>query len=107
MGFALFFLAEYSNIILISTIAAILFLGGWTPIFNFAPFIWLPDTVNLAVKTLFFITLFILVRGTLPRYRYDQLMRLGWKVFFPIGLGSFVFYSSVLLCFNMGLEYLG
>ena len=104
MGFALFFLAEYSNIILISSITTILFLGGWTPFLDLPIINWLPETINFSIKTMFFITMFILVRGTLPRYRYDQLMRLGWKVFLPLGLALFLFYASLLLSFNSGVE---
>ena len=104
MGFALFFLAEYSNIILISAVTTLLFLGGWSPFFDFMPFTLVPETVNFAIKTMFFITLFIIVRGTLPRYRYDQLMRLGWKVFLPFGLAFFLFYASLLLALNSGVE---
>jgi NADH-quinone oxidoreductase subunit H len=75
MGFALFFLAEYSNIILMSAVTVLLFLGGWhAPIFGLT---LIPQSVYFGIKTLFFITLFIIVRGVLPRYRYDQLMRLG------------------------------
>jgi len=99
MSFALFFLAEYSNIILMCSMTVILFLGGWYPILNFGPFSYIPGTVWFALKTLFFIFLFILIRGTLPRYRYDQLMRLGWKVFLPISL-AFLIIISTILCFN-------
>ena len=106
VGFVLFFLAEYSNIILISAVTTILFLGGWLPFFNFAPFTWVPETVNFSIKTMFIITLFILVRGVLPRYRYDQLMRLGWKVFLPFGLAFFLVFGSILLAFNAGVELL-
>ena len=76
MGFALFFLAEYSNIILMCTLTVILFLGGYNTI-NIPLLNMIPGTLLFAGKTLFFIILFIIVRGTLPRYRYDQLMRLG------------------------------
>ena len=71
-GFALFFLAEYSNIILRSALSALLFLGGWH-----APFAFFSGPLVFAIKTRFIVTLFVLVRGTLPRYRYDQLRRLG------------------------------
>ena len=100
MSFALFFLAEYSNIILMCSMTVILFLGGWYPILNFWPFYLIPGTIWFAIKTLFFIFLFILIRGTLPRYRYDQLMRLGWKVFLPISLAFLLIISSILLSFN-------
>ncbi len=100
MSFALFFLAEYSNIILMCSMTVILFLGGWYPLLNFWPFFYIPGTIWFAIKTLFFIFLFILIRGTLPRYRYDQLMRLGWKVFLPISLGYLLIISSILISFN-------
>ena len=100
MSVALFFLAEYSNIILMCSMTVILFLGGWFPILNFWPFYLIPGTIWFAIKTLFFIFLFILIRGTLPRYRYDQLMRLGWKVFLPISLAFLLIISSILLSFN-------
>jgi NADH-quinone oxidoreductase subunit H len=105
MGFALFFLAEYSNIILMSTVTALLFLGGWHPFFDFAPFTYIPGTINCAIKAVIFITLFVIVRATLPRYRYDQLMRLGWKVFLPIALALVVLYASILVSFNSAVEF--
>lgn len=104
MGFALFFLAEYSNIILMSSVTAILFLGGWHEFFMFFPFTWMPTEFCFALKTMFFVTLFVIVRGVLPRYRYDQLMRLGWKIFLPLSLGLFVFYSSFFLSLNSLVE---
>lgn len=100
MGFALFFLAEYSNIILMSAVMALLFFGGWQPFFNFFPFTWFPSFLNCALKTMFFVTLFVLVRATLPRYRYDQLMRLGWKVFLPISLALVICFSVILISTN-------
>ena len=92
MGFAIFFLAEYANMILISALAAILFFGGWQPfvtipgISGSEHFQWFWDWFWLAVKTAFFATMFLWVRATFPRYRYDQIMRLGWKVFIPVTL---------------------
>jgi len=106
MGFALFFLAEYSNIILMSLVTALLFLGGWQPFFDFAPFTFIPGTINCALKTMIFITLFVVVRGILPRYRYDQLMRLGWKVFLPFALALVLFYASLLIAFNSTVEFI-
>lgn len=100
MSFALFFLAEYSNIILMCSLITILFLGGWFPIFNIFPFTLIPGIVWFAIKTLFCIFMFILIRGTLPRYRYDQLMRLGWKVFLPISLAFLLGLASILISFN-------
>ena len=104
MGFALFFLAEYSNIILMCSVAALLFLGGWYAPTSFFLFQLVPGAFYFALKTMFFVTLFIIVRGTLPRYRYDQLMRLGWKVFLPLSLGFLVFYASFFLSLNSLVE---
>ncbi|MDO8412866.1 MAG: NADH-quinone oxidoreductase subunit NuoH [Gallionellaceae bacterium] len=86
MAFALFFLAEYANMILIAALCAIMFLGGWLPPFNIAPFTWLPGLFWLLAKMSFVLFLFLWFRATFPRYRYDQLMRLGWKVFIPLTL---------------------
>ncbi|HRL22395.1 NADH-quinone oxidoreductase subunit NuoH [Alcaligenes sp. SDU_A2] len=84
MGFALFFLGEYANMILLSALASIMFLGGWTPIVEFAPFTWIPGWLWLGLKTFIVVSMFIWFRATFPRYRYDQIMRLGWKVFIPL-----------------------
>ncbi len=86
MGFALFFLAEYANMILLSALAAIMFLGGWDAPLGFAPFTWIPGWLWLFLKTLFVVSLFIWFRASFPRYRYDQIMRLGWKIFIPLTL---------------------
>jgi NADH-quinone oxidoreductase subunit H len=101
-GFALFFLAEYSNIILISALSAIFFLGGWLPFFGL---LFIPEAVTFAIKIIIFTTLFVLVRGTLPRYRYDQLRRLGWKVFLPFTLAFIVRYAAFLITFNSFVEF--
>nr|YP_008475383.1 NADH dehydrogenase subunit 1 [Thraustotheca clavata]AGS55507.1 NADH dehydrogenase subunit 1 [Thraustotheca clavata] len=97
MGFALFFLGEYGNMLLMSSLNTILFLGGWL-----APFYlnFLPDSFWFGIKVVFFVILFVVARAILPRYRYDQLMRLGWKVFLPFTLGWFILTSSILLTFN-------
>jgi len=80
MAFALFFLAEYANMILISALTAVLFMGGWL-----SPFSWVPDGIHwFFAKTGLFLFLFLWFRATFPRYRYDQIMRLGWKIFLPI-----------------------
>ena len=84
MSFAMFFLAEYANMILVSTLCVILFLGGWLAPFEFLAFI--PGWIWLAIKTFVVVTMFLWVRATFPRYRYDQIMRLGWKIFIPITL---------------------
>ncbi|HUW51083.1 MAG TPA: NADH-quinone oxidoreductase subunit NuoH [Sulfuricella sp.] len=86
MAFAIFFLAEYANMILVATTTSLLFLGGWNPIFDFAPFTWIPGFFWLVAKVLFVLFLFLWFRATFPRYRYDQIMRLGWKVFIPVTL---------------------
>ena len=86
MGFALFFLAEYANMILISALAVLLFLGGWHPPFPVAPFTWIPGIFWFFGKLAVIAFLFLWFRATFPRYRYDQIMRLGWKVFIPITL---------------------
>ncbi|MER1966130.1 NADH-quinone oxidoreductase subunit NuoH [Castellaniella sp. GW247-6E4] len=84
MGFALFFLGEYANMILLSAMASIMFLGGWLPPLDFAPFTWIPGWLWLGIKTFVVVSMFIWFRATFPRYRYDQIMRLGWKVFIPL-----------------------
>lgn len=98
--FALFFLGEYANMILLSTIGTLLFLGGWLPPANVIPFIWIPGIVWFFLKIGFILFLFIWVRATFPRYRYDQLMRLGWKVFLPISLGWVLLTAGVLVFFD-------
>jgi NADH-quinone oxidoreductase subunit H len=97
MPFALFFLGEYANMILMSAMTTILFLGGWLPPFDVAPFNWLPGFFWFALKIAFVLFLFLWVRATLPRYRYDQLMRLGWKVFLPLSLGWVVLTAGFLI----------
>ena len=86
MAFAVFFLAEYANMILLSALAAIMFLGGWLAPFNHPLVNWVPGFVWLFAKTFFVVSLFIWFRASFPRYRYDQIMRLGWKVFIPLTL---------------------
>src|SRR5215470_11544760 len=97
MSFGLFFLGEYANIILMSTTTSIFFLGGWLPPFPFPPFTWIPGWIWFLLKVLFTVFLFLLVRATFPRYRYDQLMRLGWKVFLPLSLLWVVLTAGALL----------
>ena len=89
MAFAIFFLAEYANIILIATLTAVMFAGGWLSPFEGIPFLepafaWVPGIFWLLAKTSFFLFCFLWFRATFPRYRYDQVMRLGWKVFIPL-----------------------
>jgi NADH-quinone oxidoreductase subunit H len=84
MAFAMFFLAEYANMILVSTLCVVMFLGGWLPPFDFLAFI--PGWIWLAIKVFVVVTMFLWVRATFPRFRYDQIMRLGWKIFIPVTL---------------------
>lgn len=100
MTFALFFLGEYMNMILMSGMTVILFLGGWMPPLDIAPFTWLPGPVWFALKVAAVLFGFLWVRATFPRYRYDQLMRLGWKVFLPLSLLWVVLTAGWLLLFD-------
>lgn len=86
MSYAMFYLAEYANMWLISILAAIMFLGGWLSPFDSALLNWIPGWIWLGIKTCLVVSLFIWVRATFPRFRYDQIMRLGWKVFIPVTL---------------------
>jgi NADH-quinone oxidoreductase subunit H len=97
MSFAMFFLGEYAAMILMSGMTTILFLGGWLPPFDVAPFNWIPGLVWFALKTAACLFVFLWVRATMPRYRYDQLMRLGWKVFLPFSLFWVVLTAGVLM----------
>ncbi|MBL41563.1 MAG: NADH-quinone oxidoreductase subunit NuoH [Rhodospirillaceae bacterium] len=99
--FVLFFLGEYANMILMSAMTAVLFLGGWLPPFDIAPFNWLPGPIWFVLKITFLLFLFIWVRATFPRYRYDQLMRLGWKIFLPFSLVWVVLTAGFLLFFDL------
>lgn len=101
MTFALFFLGEYANMLLMSTFSSILFLGGWLPIFNTVPFLLLPGSVWLSIKIIIGVIFFILTRAALPRYRYDQLMHIGWKSFLPISLGYLLLTVGILISFNI------
>ena len=100
MTYALFFLGEYANMILMSAFATILFLGGWLPPLSIPPFTWVPGPIWFILKICFCLFVFIWVRGTMPRYRYDQLMRLGWKVFLPFSLAWVVLTAGVLVTFG-------
>ena len=100
MTFALFFLGEYANMLLMSSFMAVLFLGGWLPLFNFAPFTYIPGVIWFSLKMSLGVFFFILTRAALPRYRYDQLMFLGWKSFLPLSLGYLLFTAGVLISFN-------
>ena len=100
MSFGLFFLGEYANMILMSAMTSILFLGGWLAPFNMAPFTWIPGPFWLILKICVCLFTFIWVRASFPRYRYDQLMRLGWKVFLPFSLFWVILTAGVLMAFG-------
>ena len=97
MSFGLFFLGEYGNMILMSSMSTILFLGGWLPLVDIYFFQNIPGFIWFLLKVTFLLFLFLWVRATLPRYRYDQLMRLGWKVFLPLSLAWIIITSSVVI----------
>ena len=100
MGFALFFLGEYANMLIMSGMTVILFLGGWLPLFSFAPFTWVPGPIWFGLKLIIFAAGFAWARAAFPRYRYDQLMRLGWKIFLPLSLGWLFLTAGILMAFN-------
>lgn len=100
MSFALFFLGEYANMIMMSGLVTLLFLGGWLPIYDVAPLNMIPGVVWFALKVAFCLFLMIWIRATFPRYRYDQLMRLGWKVFLPISLIWLALTAGFLVYFD-------
>ncbi|MDG2034139.1 MAG: NADH-quinone oxidoreductase subunit H, partial [Rhodospirillales bacterium] len=101
MTFALFFLGEYANMILMTGMTTILFLGGWLPPFDIAPFNLIPGPIWFALKMAFLLFIFLWVRATFPRYRYDQLMRLGWKVFLPISLAAVLIVAGIVVTFDI------
>jgi len=100
MGFALFFLGEYANILMMCALCSILFFGGWLPPLPFFPFTLIPGALWFGLKVAFMAFAFIWVRAAYPRYRYDQLMRLGWKVFLPLSLAWVLFTAGILVGFD-------
>ncbi len=100
MSFALFYLGEYANMILMSAMTSVLFLGGWLAPFGVAPFTWVPGPIWFVAKIAFVLFCLLWVRATMPRFRYDQLMRLGWKVFLPLSLFWLVATAGVLVTFG-------
>ena len=100
-SFVLFFLGEYASMILMSSMTVILFMGGWLPPFDIYPLNIIPGVIWFVIKIIFILFLFIWVRGTFPRYRYDQLMRLGWKIFLPLSLLWVVLTAGFLIVFDM------
>ena len=103
MSFALFFLGEYANMILMSAMTTLLFLGGWLAPIGLAPFTWVPGPIWFILKVCFCLFVFLWVRATFPRYRYDQLMRLGWKVFLPASLVWLVLTAGVMTMIHAGV----
>ena len=101
MMYAMFWLGEYANILLMCAMGAILFLGGWLSPIEVYPFTLIPGAIWLILKILFLFILFALVKAIVPRYRYDQLMRLGWKVFLPLSLTWVILTASYLFYFNL------
>jgi NADH-quinone oxidoreductase subunit H len=104
MSFALYWLGEYANVLLMCALNAVLFFGGWLPPMNIDLIPWfdIPGWLWLFAKILFFFFIFSWVKATVPRYRYDQLMRLGWKVFLPVSLGFVVLVSGYLMLTRYG-----
>ena len=100
MTFALFFLGEYANMLLMSSFGVILFLGGWLPLINLFPFNYIPGVFWFSFKVSIGVFFFILMRAILPRFRYDQLMYLGWKCFLPLSLSYLLLTASILISFN-------
>ena len=100
MAFALFFLGEYANMILMSSLTAILFLGGWLPPLDIVILHWVPDGCWLGIKAVAMLFTFVWIRAAFPRYRYDQLMRLGWKVFLPLSLSWVILVAGILVGFD-------
>ena len=98
MAFALFFIGEYGNIIVMSTVISILFCGGWLPLFGLT---FIPGGVWLCLKIAFFISFYVVVRGAYVRFRYDQLMRIGWKSLLPLCFGWFIFIAGILVTCNI------
>lgn len=100
MTFALFFLGEYANMLLMSSLASTLFLGGWLPVVDIIPFVLIPGAVWFSFKIVLGVIFFIMMRALLPRFRYDQLMYIGWKCFLPLSLGYLILTSSILVSSN-------
>jgi NADH-quinone oxidoreductase subunit H len=101
IGFALFFLGEYSSMLMMSSLTTILFLAGWLPPLDIFLLNWIPSSIWFGLKIIIFASLYIWARAAFPRYRYDQLMRLGWKIFLPLSLAWLIFVAGFLISFNL------
>lgn len=104
MAFTLFFLAEYAHMILMGSMATVLFLGGWLPIINIFPLNLIPGTIWFGFKVMLVLFFFVWVRAAFPRYRYDQLMSIGWKTFLPLSFGWFLFVVAIVYCVNADMQ---
>jgi NADH-quinone oxidoreductase subunit H len=104
MSFALFWLGEYANVILMCALNAILFWGGWLPPVDWGPLYMVPGIIWLFAKIALFFFIFSWIKATVPRYRYDQLMRLGWKIFLPLSLLFVVLISGYLMIARVGVS---
>jgi NADH-quinone oxidoreductase subunit H len=102
--YLLFMLGEYVAIVTMCSLTTILFLGGWLPPVDVAPFTWIPGVIWFLGKVVFVFFLFGMAKAIVPRYRYDQLMRLGWKVFLPLSLGMVVVVAGVLQYGGLGIR---
>ncbi|MGE0701311.1 MAG: NADH-quinone oxidoreductase subunit H, partial [Hyphomicrobiaceae bacterium] len=102
--YLLFMLGEYVAIVTMCALTTVLFLGGWLPPFDVAPFTWVPGVIWFLAKVTFVFFMFAMVKAIVPRYRYDQLMRLGWKVFLPLSLGMVVIVASLLQFGGLGIR---
>ena len=101
MTFGLLFMGENANLILMGGLTVILFLGGWLPPFDVVPFTWIPGPIWFMAKIVLMLFVFVWIRATFPRYRYDQLMRLGWKVFLPLSMFWVVLTGGALIAFDL------
>ncbi|MBL1242444.1 MAG: NADH-quinone oxidoreductase subunit H, partial [OCS116 cluster bacterium] len=99
--YLLYMLGEYVSITFMCAFTTILFLGGWLPMFDFAPFTWIPGWMWFTFKTVGVFFMFGMVKAFVPRYRYDQLMRLGWKVLLPISLAMVFIVATVIFAFDL------
>jgi NADH-quinone oxidoreductase subunit H len=97
MAFALFYLGEYANMILVSAMTSVLFLGGWLAPFGVPPFTWVPGIIWFLLKIAVFLFIYVWTRGTLPRFRYDQLMNFGWKVLLPLSIANVLLTSLAIV----------
>jgi NADH-quinone oxidoreductase subunit H len=104
-GFAFFFIAEYANIILMSALSCILFFGGWLPPLNIKLLYLIPPYFWFGIKLLVFLSLFVFVRAAFPRYRFDQLLYLCWRIILPLSLSGLILTASIVWGFTYDIQY--